>query len=517
MTRFEQGWRAAGILFPLSSLPTSLGVGDLGPSAEKFAEFLRASGISFWQILPLGPTSPGLGNSPYSSFSAFAGHDLYVSPELMFRDGLLDARDLKDAEIGETRAVNHEKAGALKKALIDKAFARAERKLEDSAEFGEFCRFNGSWLNDYAFFAAAKERFANAVWTEWPDDVKYRRDEALAATGTALRREILRVKFGQWLFFKQLEKLKKRLAEPGISLVGDAPFYVNHDSADVWANRHLFCLDHRGETALMAGVPPDYYSKTGQLWGNPVYDWPRHKESGHAWWRSRIRHNLGLFDWVRLDHFRAFSAFWAVAAGEKTAEKGVWKPGPGRELFEFPDLTGPLKIMAEDLGIITPDVTALRKSLGLPGVRVLQFGVGDPTGLSIHCPYRVEPDNVIFSSTHDTDTAVGWWKNELTPGARKVVSETVGYEVTEKNIAPAMVRLAWLSPAAVAVTTIQDLLGADERERVNVPGTASGNWTWKLPDFAPLSEKLSERLLELTNLAGRDNQPHPNILTYRDL
>jgi 4-alpha-glucanotransferase len=514
MSRFNQGWRAAGLLFPIFSLPTPFGVGDLGPSALKFGDFVKACGGSFWQILPLSPTSPELGNSPYSGFSAFAGYELLVSPEFMVEDGFLAPGDIKGLKIAPSGTIDYPSVIKLKGALVDKAFEKLGSSLLDRSDFNDFAYSNGTWLNDYAFFMVAKEHFNGAQWSSWPNNLKYRENSALAEYGTKLATPILRIKFGQFLFFSHLARVKEHLRELGISLIGDAAFYVSHDSADVWAGQHLFCLGHDGQTALMAGVPPDYYSKTGQLWGNPIYDWVRHRQTNYDWWKSRIFHNLGNYDWVRLDHFRAFLASWAVAAGEKDAIKGTWRPGPGAELFDQLGASKPFKILAEDLGIITPDVTALRKQYEMPGTRVLQFGVGDAKGLSIHCPFRIEPDNAVYTSTHDSDTARGWFSKELTPKSQNVLSETVGYKVSDSNVAETLVRLAWLSPAALALTTIQDLLALDSEHRINFPGTPKGNWAWKLTDFSALTDQVAASLNELSSLAGRDNMYHPNILSY---
>jgi 4-alpha-glucanotransferase len=502
------------MLLPVSALPSPYGSGDLGPEAEKFAEFLRAAGLHYWQILPLNPTAPSLGNSPYSGFSAFAGWELYVSPSLMFEDGLLTRQDLDSLKASCGSAVDYPKALALKGEALGRAFAARESRLLDDPDFGGFLSYNGTWLNDYALFMSSKASLGGGPWTSWPQDLRDRREEALRSWGMRLERPILRVKFGQWLFFRHLTRLKASLAEHGIGLIGDAPFYVNHDSADVWSNRGLFALDGDGETSLMAGVPPDYYSEDGQLWGNPVYDWPRHRESGYAWWKSRILHNLGLYDWTRLDHFRAFAAFWGVEKGESTAKSGKWFPGPGAELFGAASQGRPLNIIAEDLGMITPDVTSLRRSLGFPGMRVLQFGAGDPTGLSINCPFRIEPDNLAYSSTHDSNTARGWWRQELDPDGRKALDILLGFKAAEENVARAMIGLAWTSPGAVAFATVQDALNLDERSRVNVPGTAWGNWEWRLQDLAALTPRLAEDFLELGAASGRDNCAHPNILAY---
>ncbi|MDR2613248.1 MAG: 4-alpha-glucanotransferase [Deltaproteobacteria bacterium] len=514
MSRFCEGWRAAGMLLPLSSLPSAFGAGDLGPQAEAFARFLKRAGLHFWQILPANPTAPSLGNSPYSGFSAFAGWELYVSPELLAEDGLLGTADLRDLALPAGTRVDYPRALAAKREALDRAFARAEAGLLDDPGFQGFLAYNAGWLDDYALYMAAKGEFGGGSWITFPEDLRDRREDALRYWGTRLSRQILRCKFGQWLFFRQLSRLKSLLAEMGTGLIGDAAFYVSHDSADVWANRGLFRLDAQGMPAVAAGVPPDYYSEDGQLWGNPVYDWPCHRASGYGWWRRRLLHNLGLFDWTRLDHFRAFAACWAVPAGEATARGGSWLPGPGAELFAAASGGARLNIIAEDLGFITPDVTRLRRSLDFPGMRVLQFGAGDPAGLSIHCPFRIEPDNVCYTSTHDNNTCRGWYRRELDAGGRAALDTLAGFRISEATVARAMVAMAWMSPAAIAMTTVQDLLGLDERARLNVPSTASGNWEWRLPGPEALDARAAAELAELTAVAGRDNCEHPNILAY---
>ncbi|MDR2200474.1 MAG: 4-alpha-glucanotransferase [Deltaproteobacteria bacterium] len=515
MSRFSQGWRAGGLLFPVSSLPTDFGIGDLGPAARDFALFIHEAALSFWQVLPLGPSSPGLGNSPYSSFSAFAGSELLVSPEELAAEGLLKESDLKDFRLPRGGGVDYEAVTRKKTALLDLAFAKVKDGLLQDPEFTGFLDSNGAWLNDYSLFMALHGFFDGKPWTQWPEDIKFRRPGALTYYGEKLSAEILRLKFGQHRFFKQLGRLKDELGKLGIGLIGDLAFYVNHDSADVWANPALFALDREGESAVLAGVQPDYYSKTGQLWGNPVYLWENHRADAYGWWTSRVRHNLGCYDWVRLDHFRAFAAFWSVPKGEVDAVRGAWRPGPGADLFRavLKD-GGPLNIISEDLGIITPDVTELRKSLDFPGMRVLQFGVGDPTGLSIHCPFRVEPDNAVYSSTHDTDTARGWFSRELTKEGKKALEILTGQKADEDNVSWTMIRLAWFSPAALALATVQDLLGLGSEARLNVPGTPSGNWTWRLDDLKALDEALALRLKTLTQTSGRDNFQHPNLLRY---
>jgi 4-alpha-glucanotransferase len=358
----------------------------------------------------------------------------------------------------------------------------------------------------------AKADLGGKPWSDWPDGLKYRDDHELSIHGRRLSEAILRVKFGQFLFFSQLYRLKDGASRRGISLMGDTAFYVNHDSSDVWANKHLFKLAPNGETDLMAGVPPDYFSKTGQLWGNPVFDWPANQASGYGWWISRLRHNLAMFDWIRLDHFRAFCRYWSVKGGSKTAEHGTWEPGPDSTLFEAAG--GPLNVVAEDLGIITPDVTQLRKKYDFPGMRVLHFGFGADQPLSTHCPYRIEPDNLVYAATHDNNTTRGWFDNDIDYKSRQRITDLVGFEVNSSNVAWTLIRLAYLSTGAISVVTVPDLLNLGQEGRLNTPGTVGDNWAWRLNTLDQLTPALADNLAELGALAGRDNQRHPNILTY---
>ena len=516
MNRISEGWRAGGLLLHLSSLATPYGVGDLGPAAHRVADFLSRAGFHFWQVLPLSPTGPGLGNSPYSAYSAFAGNPVLISPDLLVRDGWLTADEARAAELPAGGPVDFERVTARKDALLNLAFERAETRLETHAGFQEFARQNAFWINDYAFFRAAKSHFGGASWLGWPEDLRRRDEAALRLFGTRLARPILREKFSQYLFFSQLAELRELLRQKGLGLIGDAPIYVNHDSSDVWVQPGLCRLDEAARPEALAGVPPDYFSSDGQLWGNPVFNWAEHARDGFNWWKNRLRHQLEFCDWLRLDHFRAFAAFWSVPAEAKTAASGSWEPGPGAALFAAASAAGPMNIIAEDLGIITPDVTDLRREFGYPGMRVLQFAFGGDFGLSTHAPFRVEPDNAVYTGTHDNNTTRGWFRRETDALKRRQLAEMAGGPVTEENAAWALIRLAWLSPAALALTPAQDLLNLDESARLNLPGTASGNWGWRLASLSPLvdDERLAERLAELAALAGRDNQVHPNMLTY---
>ena len=515
MACINSGWRAGGLLFHPSSLFSPYGIGDLGPAAHKMAGFIKQAGLHFWQMLPLNPTSPALGNSPYSSFSAFAGNPLLISPELLVRDGWVSEDEAGQAEITSSGSVAFVKVLEQKRKLLDLAFAKAEPRLEHNQSFQDFCWGNGAWMNDYAFFMAAKARFEGFSWLAWPEPLRRRDEAALAQYGTEMSRPIMREKFAQFLFYSQWGELKSLAHELGIKLIGDVAIYVNHDSSDVWSQPRLFKLDNSGEPTAVAGVPPDYFAESGQLWGNPLFDWTEHQRDGFDWWKHRLWSALSRYDWVRLDHFRAFSAYWEVPAKAATAAEGYWQPGPGAELFQAASCGGSLNIIAEDLGIITPDVTELRQRFGYPGMRVLQFAFGSQFGLSTHAPFRIEPDNAVYSATHDNNTSRGWFKNETTPLMRNQLAELAGREINEENAAWELIKTAWLSPGALAVTTMQDLLNLDESSRMNTPGLAEGNWGWRMSG-SDLTPGLADKMAELGALAGRDNMNHPNTLTYQN-
>ena len=514
MPNFHEGFRAAGLLLHPSSLHSPFGIGDFGPAAYQMIGFLKKAGFHYWQVLPMSHTSPGLSNSPYSAFSAFAGDPLLISPEIMVEDGWLTESELTQAKISSGNFVDFPKVYTLKNLLYNFAFERAEHGLLNHEGFHYFLQENATWLNDYALFVAAKELFKGQSWIAWPDDLKFRYESALQKYGTELARPILAIKFQQYLFHEQLQKLKRALAAENINLIGDVAIYVNHDSADVWANQHLFYLNEKGEASVVAGVPPDYFSATGQLWGNPLFHWERHRQENFGWWLGRMKRALELCSWVRLDHFRAFAAYWEVQAGSLTAQDGLWRPGPGADLFNAFARHGFLNIIAEDLGIITPDVTALRRKFSLPGMRILQFAFGDSQGVTNHAPFRIEPDNVVYTGTHDNNTSRGWFRQDASDLEKKQLAELCGFQVTEENAAWALIRLAWLSAGGLAVCPLQDVLNLDERARMNMPGTVDNNWSWKMGPQDILSEKLAARLSALGEISGRDNLEHPNILTY---
>nr|WP_126381545.1 4-alpha-glucanotransferase [Desulfovibrio ferrophilus] len=496
--------RGSGVLLHVTSLPSPYGIGDMGSSARRFADFLQRAGQRYWQILPLNPTSPFLGNSPYSSYSLFAGNPLLISPELLAGDGWLRLADIQQTAPGFDGPVDFEAAEAFKLGLLNLAHERAGATLDAHEGFGAFRAEHGpGWLDDFAAFAVLKDRFNGAAWDTWPDEFKLRDAAALDALREAARSELERAMFIQYLFFSQWARLRAYCNEREIQIIGDLPFYPTFDSADVWAHPKAFQLDGEGRPAVVAGVPPDYFSKTGQRWGNPVYDWATQSEDGYRWWLTRIAHNLGWTDIIRLDHFRGFAAYWVVPPHEDTAMNGWWVDGPGQAFFEvvrerFPEMP----IIAEDLGLITEDVIALRKTFDLPGMRVLQFSFGPDTGQSANSLHNHERQSVAYSGTHDNNTSAGWYAHDLGEDGRKRLNDYLGRDVSPRDAAWTLVRLALMSSAMTAVMPMQDFLGLGEEGRMNIPSRPRGNWAWRL---APrqLSPRLADRLRRLCELYGR--------------
>jgi len=496
-----------------TSLPGRFGIGDLGPCAHEFAEFLSAAGQKLWQVLPLNPT--GYGDSPYQCFSAFAGNPLLLSLERLCEQGLLETAELADPpcfpqDSVDFNAVIQFKMPALRRAALA-FFADASRP--DRAEFEAFCANEGEWLNDFALFMALKEEHQGTAWTSWEAKIRQRDPEAVKKWSEQLAPQLRIIKFWQFEFFRQWKQLKSDCNERSIRLMGDIPIYVAHDSADVWAHPELFYLNGQGNPTVVSGVPPDYFSATGQLWGNPIYRWEALEASGYAWWKQRFRTALTLFDLVRLDHFRGFEAFWAVPASERTAINGRWVKAPGDSLLttlqaEF----GELPIVAENLGVITPAVENLRKKFGLPGMSILQFAFGtDAQGPSFR-PHNYQRDLVAYTGSHDNDTAVGWWSSTGAGGSTRTAEEIrqeralahayLGFE-GEAEINWVMIRAVEASVAGMVILPLQDVLGLGNEARMNLPGTMSGNWKWRYRPGA-LNSELSARLRTLVELYGRD-------------
>lgn len=490
--------RRCGLLLHPTSLPGPYGVGDFGPAAFAWLDWLASTGSTLWQVLPLGPT--GYGDSPYQSFSSFAGNSLLISPDLLIEDGLLSADEVEILE-WPPNAVDFGRLIPYKHHVLTLA---AERLLTGSApmlaaEFEQFRGENQAWLADFARFMAIKASLGGGAWTGWPEELKRRDPAALARVDHELRPEIDRQHALQYFFHRQWARLRARAHELGIAIVGDIPIFVAHDSADVWANQRLFALRPEGEPALVAGVPPDYFAPTGQLWGNPLYDWQAHAEQDYTWWIERFRAALNLVDIVRLDHFRGFEAYWEIPADAPTAETGRWVSGPGIDFFRaIGAALGGLPVIAEDLGFITPGVVALRDDLGLPGMKILQFGFGSgPTDPFL--PHNYPVNCVVYTGTHDNDTVVGWY--QTSPEAeRDYCRRYLARDGSE--IAFDMLRAAWASVARWAIAPLQDALGLGAEARMNFPGRPDGNWTWRLeqPQITPA---VAGRLRELAQVYGR--------------
>lgn len=493
--------RRFGVLLPVSSLPGPNGIGTLGEPANHWLEWLRRAGASIWQLLPLGPT--GYGHSPYSSLSSFAGNPWLVSTEALARDGWIDGATESATELEPHRidyeAVARSKRERLRAAWRSSRTAPAARR-SDLAEFREATE-QREWLDDWALFAALKRELGGRSWLDWPAEIRLREGAALDDARTRLSDEIDYQTFVQFLFFDQLAALRRRARELGIELIGDLPFYPALDSADVWSRPELFDLDAAGRPRRVAGVPPDAFTDTGQLWGNPLYLWRTVAATRYRWWIERVRANLRFADRLRLDHFRGFSAYWAVPGDADTAAAGRWCRGPGPRLFEaVREALGSLPFVAEDLGLITETVRRLRTRLGIPGMRVLQFAFATP--LSEHLPDRVPPDTVIYTGTHDNDTTRGWFEHLEDAERRRVLDYVEG---SIEEIHWDLLRVAMASPADCAVAPVQDILGLGSSARLNFPGHSSNQWTWRLRELP--DECLAERLGRLVETSGRRPPP----------
>jgi 4-alpha-glucanotransferase len=492
--------RSCGILLHPTSLPGAFGIGGLGEEARTFVEFLAAGRQSLWQVLPLGPT--GYADSPYQSFSAFAGNALLIDPAILAQEGLLAASDLSDPPAFPAERVDYGTVIPYRIGLLASAWRRWSAAARDREGLEVFRRASASWLPDYALFMALKRHFAKRdlfVWNRWPAELARRDAGALRAARRELAEELEFEEFQQYQFIRQWGALKHLAAEKGIRLIGDIPIFVAFDSADVWAHQELFRLTPAGEPEVVAGVPPDYFSPTGQLWGNPLYNWGRLAADGYRWWLQRVRAALALVDLVRLDHFRGFQACWEVRAGRPTAERGRWVKGPGAELLAaLAAELGELPLIAEDLGVITPAVQRLRDRFKLPGMKVLQFAFdGDPDNPFL--PHNFGQRCVVYTGTHDNDTTLGWYQAE----SEKAQDQVRRYLARDgHDLAWDLVRLAYASVAAMAVVPLQDLMKLGSEARMNYPSRAQGNWQWR---FTPgmLTREISGRLRELALLYGR--------------
>jgi 4-alpha-glucanotransferase len=502
--------RASGILLHPTSLPGPFGIGDLGAESYRFVDFLVASGQRYWQVLPLGPT--GYGDSPYACYSAFAGNTLLISPERLVEAGLLDQSDLDQAPKFSEERVDFETVRQFKDQLLARAFERFNQSSDEGSRraFEEFCQRQSAWLDDYALFRALKDDHGGKSWHEWDGPLVHRDALALGRAREALREQVEAQRFYQFLFFQQWSDLKTHCHQRGIKLIGDVPIFVAHDSADVWTNPDQFKLDDEGKPLVVAGVPPDYFSKTGQLWGNPLYNWDQMRSCGFKWWIDRVHATLQTIDLLRLDHFRGFVACWEIPAADRTAERGRWVETPGRELFaSIRNALGELPVIAEDLGMVTPEVEKLRAEFDFPGMRVLQFAFGGDAE-NRDLPHNYQRNVVVYTGTHDNDTTVGWF-NALageppTREAKEIEREREFcreyLNTAGKEIHWDFIRAALASVGNTAIIPLQDVLGLGSEARMNLPNTTTGNWAWRFNTEA-LSERITERLSEITALYGR--------------
>jgi 4-alpha-glucanotransferase len=480
--------RACGVLLHISSLPSRFGIGSLGPEAHAFAETLAAAGLKYWQFLPLTPTSTFIGNSPYSSNSTFAGNPLFISLEILRQEQLLTEAELAGASrrLRENRPgfrpdrTDYNEATSQCAYLLDLAFQRKEPSLDGDRDFEAFVRGNSGWLADFALFTAIKTSLGGAGWTAWPEDLKWRDPEALHKWQAEHKSSVLKHQFIQYLFFRQWQALRERCARLGVGLIGDLPIYVTHDSADVWARPDLFNLDARGEPLTVAGVPPDYFSATGQRWGNPVYNWDRMRKENFSWWIKRLAHNLALADLIRLDHFRGFCAYWEIPADEKTAVKGRWVKAPVREfMLTVKSHFGALPFIAEDLGIITPDVREIMREFELPGMEILQFAFGGKPGEGAYLPFRHRINSVVYTGTHDNATGRQWFAEAPEHEKNNFICYR-GQDMDAGCANEVLMRLALDSQAKLAILHMQDILRLDGSARMNKPSSTDGNWEWRV-------------------------------------
>jgi 4-alpha-glucanotransferase len=497
--------RSAGILLHPTSLPGEHGIGDLGRTAHEFVDLLADAGQHVWQVLPLGPV--GAGNSPYDSRSSFAGNSLLISLNDLVDDGLLEPVALSRSPRFPDDRVDFASVDRWKQRMLRVAFDRFNdgRSAALRNEFETFKEIEGDWLRDFALYQALHAAHDGSPWYQWDEPFRLRRSESLREAQHEHEQEIAYHSFVQFLFQRQWAELKRYASGRGIAIMGDIPIYVARDSAEVWANQGQFLIDERGRPEVVAGVPPDMFSSTGQLWGNPCYDWDTMATDGYSWWLSRFRRTLELADIVRVDHFRGFAAGWQVRYGSETAIHGEWIPGPGRDLFEAVGKElGELPIVVEDLGVITPDVVELRESLGYPGMKVLQFAFdGDPDNL--YLPHNYTANAMVYTGTHDNDTTAGWFASadeDTRARSRRYA------RATSERFNWDFVQLAWGSVATLACAPVQDILGLGSEARMNIPGRARGNWTWRLRNLTGLRRR-ARALRDITELYGRSNPAKP--------
>jgi 4-alpha-glucanotransferase len=493
--------RVSGVLLPIPCLPSRFGIGDLGPSSYRFADYLHSAGQRVWQILPLSPTTPAYQCSPYHGASTFACNPLLVSAEHLAAEGLLDQDDIPPPVLPEDR-IDYAAVAQVKQRLLDKACARFKQRLPGE-DYARFCAENAPWLDDYALFAALNARFPDIAWNRWPGEYQQREPEALARLQSELHDAIEDLKIVQYFFCRQWIRLKTHCHEKGIRIFGDLPIYVPFHSADVWAHPRLFKLDETGSPLVVSGVPPDYFSTDGQLWGHPVYRWDAHRKTRYEWWIRRFARNLALFDYVRIDHFRGLVAYWEVSADEQTAVNGRWVRTPAEDFFtELRHRFVCLPVIAEDLGVITADVREIMQCSGFPGMRVLMFGFSEEPATNVNAAHNIPENCVAFTGTHDNNTVRGWFKMEASALEKRRLELAIGRVPDIDTLHWDMIRLAMMSPARMCITPVQDLLGLGSEARINTPGRREGNWLWRMSP-GQLATLPRQQLLELTEAFGR--------------
>ena len=496
------GKRGSGVLLHITSLPSPFGIGDMGPWAYKFADFLADAKQSYWQILPLSPTDLAHNNSPYHSTSAFAGNPILISPEMLVQDGLLDSKDLEPLNHCALDRVDYAGVHAYKLRLFDLAFRRFFSQ-KDPHDFEIFCADHDDWLDGFALFTALKSCYDGRSWNKWPEGWRDRDLKDLEPAKKAVHEAYEKERFLQYVFWRQWAALKDYCHNKGIRIIGDVPIYLIYESADIWTHPDIVNLDDKKKPQTIAGVPPDYFSETGQLWGNPVYRWDVLRDSGYDWWIRRIKYNLKRFDFIRIDHFRGFVAYWEVPAAEKNAVRGQWVKAPAEDFFNtlFTEIPN-APIIAEDLGTITPDVTELMDRLNMPGMKVLLFAFGDVLATNPYTPHNYIENCVAYTGTHDNNTIKGWFENEATSEDKDRLFRYIGRRVNVEEVHQELIRLAMMSVAQKVIFPMQDILGLGEKARMNRPATREGNWKWRMEE-SQLTSSVIQRLREMTEIYGR--------------
>jgi 4-alpha-glucanotransferase len=493
--------RKSGILLHISSLPSPYGIGDLGPQAYKFADILAQAKQGFWQILPLNPTDTAYGSSPYHSISAFASNPLFISPEILQKDGLLPKSDLASKPEFPDDRVDFFAVTQYKNRLFNIAFQNF-KKVKNNRDYEKFCEENQVWLDDFVTFVACKFHFNGAIWIDWPKGLRDRNAQAINKIKKELSERIEFEKFLQFIFLKQWSAFKRYCQKKRVGLIGDMPIYVEHDGVDCWVNPQIFKLDENRKMTALSGVPPDYFSSTGQLWGNPVYNWQVLKETRYEWWLKRLEHNFNLFDLTRIDHFRGLVDYWEVPAGEKTAMNGKWVNVPIDDVFkELRRNFINLPVIAEDLGIISDEVRAVMARYNLMGMKILMFAFGGDIFDNPYLPENIVKNSVVYTGTHDNNTVKGWFENDITEEEKANLFGYLEREVSAKEICPVMLEMAMKSVSDIAIIPLQDLMGLGKEARMNIPSTCRGNWGWRVSpaQLAPLDIRNLRKLTEASN------------------